>query len=313
MARIFISHSSKDNIEAIALRDWLVSEGWVADEIFLDLDDMTAEYWRTSLSNAKDRCEAVIFLLSPASLKSKECYLEVRSAEDLKKPVLAVILPARSDDAKLDFADPRLTDYRPRQIEDLDTEPSEELFTVEHRGKIRTVTFNRDALGRVAARLKGIGIAPDTFVWSPDELEKATPYPGLPGFQRSDAAMFFGRSADLARALGELREVRRVALTTGEGTLYVIQAASGAGKSSFLKAGLWPRLVRDPEPTPVAILRPATGLFKGTESLPRGGSRPPWRRTRVPASALRRKPAAQPRPADQIALPSANAKPRRPI
>jgi hypothetical protein len=36
MARIFLSHSSGNNAEAVALRDWLVSHGW--DDLFLDLD-----------------------------------------------------------------------------------------------------------------------------------------------------------------------------------------------------------------------------------------------------------------------------------
>jgi hypothetical protein len=36
VSRIFISHSSTDNAPAIALRDWLVGEGW--DDLFLDLD-----------------------------------------------------------------------------------------------------------------------------------------------------------------------------------------------------------------------------------------------------------------------------------
>jgi hypothetical protein len=35
MSRIFLS-SSKDNFAAIALRDWLASEGW--SDVFLDLD-----------------------------------------------------------------------------------------------------------------------------------------------------------------------------------------------------------------------------------------------------------------------------------
>jgi hypothetical protein len=36
LARIFLSHSSANNAEAIALRDWLIGEGW--DDLFLDLD-----------------------------------------------------------------------------------------------------------------------------------------------------------------------------------------------------------------------------------------------------------------------------------
>jgi hypothetical protein len=35
--RLFISHSSKDNFEAIAFRDWLEREGWAPEDIFLDL------------------------------------------------------------------------------------------------------------------------------------------------------------------------------------------------------------------------------------------------------------------------------------
>jgi hypothetical protein len=39
MSRIFISHSSKNDAEAIALKQWLVSIHWSkAKDIFLDLD-----------------------------------------------------------------------------------------------------------------------------------------------------------------------------------------------------------------------------------------------------------------------------------
>jgi hypothetical protein len=37
VSRIFLSHSSANNAEAVALRDWLEQQGW-KDEIFLDLD-----------------------------------------------------------------------------------------------------------------------------------------------------------------------------------------------------------------------------------------------------------------------------------
>jgi hypothetical protein len=50
----------------------------------------------------------------------------------------------------------------------------------------------------------------------------------------------------------------------------VVQAASGAGKSSFLRAGLWPRLKRDPDFAPIVILRPATGIISGECGLSGG-------------------------------------------
>jgi hypothetical protein len=49
--------------------------------------------------------------------------------------------------------------------------------------------------------------------------------------------------------------------------MLVIQAASGAGKSSFLKAGLWPRLKRDPDFAPLCILRPAQGILTGPDGM----------------------------------------------
>ena len=36
MSRIFLSHSSANNAEAVGIRNWLAAEGW--NEVFLDLD-----------------------------------------------------------------------------------------------------------------------------------------------------------------------------------------------------------------------------------------------------------------------------------
>ena len=51
MSRIFLSHSSKDNFEAIAVRDWLATEGW--DDVFIDLDPergiAAGERWERAL------------------------------------------------------------------------------------------------------------------------------------------------------------------------------------------------------------------------------------------------------------------------
>jgi TPR repeat protein len=66
-------------------------------------------------------------------------------------------------------------------------------------------------------------------------------------------------------ALTEIRLIRRRRAPR----LIVIDAASGAGKSSFLRAGLWPRLKRDSDFAPLAILRPSQGILTGPDGLGR--------------------------------------------
>ena len=66
MSRLFLSHSSENNAEAVAIRDWLAGEGW--NEVFLDLDPKrgiaAGERWERSLNEAASRCEAVLFLIA---------------------------------------------------------------------------------------------------------------------------------------------------------------------------------------------------------------------------------------------------------
>jgi hypothetical protein len=100
-----------------------------------------------------------------------------------------------------------------------------------------------EALAKIGARLDELGVAPGAFTWPPKGATAPEPYPGLSAFNEDDAGIFFGRDADIMTALTEIRLVRR----RRSPRLFVIDAASGAGKSSFLRAGLWPRLKRDPD------------------------------------------------------------------
>ena len=109
------------------------------------------------------------------------------------------------------------------------------------------------------------GITPDRFALAAADKPDAEPFPGLSAFTEDDAGIFFGRDADIVRGLDRLRILRR----NGRPRLLVIQAASGAGKSSYLRAGLWPRLNRDADFAPLAILRPAQGILTGPEGLGR--------------------------------------------
>ena len=72
--RLFISHASKDNIEALAFQRWLELKGWSKGDVFIDLHDMEAgERWRDTLVKANVACEALLFLVSKEALNSDEC------------------------------------------------------------------------------------------------------------------------------------------------------------------------------------------------------------------------------------------------
>src|SRR5262249_367447 len=94
VSRIFISHSSTDNAPAIALRDWLVGEGW--DDLFLDLDPergiASGERWERSLNEAARRCEAVLFLISKAWLGSAGGENELKLARRLNKRTVGILI-----------------------------------------------------------------------------------------------------------------------------------------------------------------------------------------------------------------------------
>src|SRR6476659_69315 len=69
VARVFLSHSSRDSRQAVAVKQWLIAqEPGLVDEIYLHLDPHTGirpgKRWKTALSRASNRCEAVICLLS---------------------------------------------------------------------------------------------------------------------------------------------------------------------------------------------------------------------------------------------------------
>jgi TIR domain len=94
MSRIFISHSSQNNDETAALRDWLHEEGW--SEIFLDFDGekglRPGSRWQNELTVAVQRCQTVLVLISPEWVASEWCKIEYFLAVSYQKPVIACII-----------------------------------------------------------------------------------------------------------------------------------------------------------------------------------------------------------------------------
>lgn len=261
--RLFISHSSHDNAVALAIRQWLVANGWAESDVFIDLHDLRAgARWRAELRKANTACEAVLLLASPEALDSPECQEELKLADILEKEIIPVI----ARDLALD--DPRLGRYKNKEIQivDLRTAPTERVPSVEYKGQLHELSFSTAALAAIKARLDDLGISPGSFPWTPHKAPDGRvlgPYPGLAAFGEEDAGIFFGREADIVAGLAKLKLMRK----RRSPRLLIIQAASGAGKSSFLRAGLWPRLKRDPDFVPLAILRPAQGILTGPDGL----------------------------------------------
>jgi formylglycine-generating enzyme required for sulfatase activity len=108
------------------------------------------------------------------------------------------------------------------------------------------------------------GIDAGHFNWPPANDPNRPPYRGLKPLEADDAGIFFGRDAAVVGALDSLRGSRDAAPPR----LLVILGASGAGKSSFLRAGLVPRLARDDRNFHVLpIVRPGRAAISGETGL----------------------------------------------
>jgi tetratricopeptide (TPR) repeat protein len=236
MACLFISHSSRNNEKAIAMRDWLVANGW--DDVFLDVDPQSGlapgEYWQQALRAAADRCQAVLCLITPEWMASTWCRTEFLLAKQLGKKVFPAIVGEV----------------------DISALPNE--LAANHQA----VDLVHDPMGwdRLKEGLKRAGLDPEAFPFPSGRR----PYPGFEPLTEEDAAIFFGREAQIVRGLDRIRAMSEA----GAERMLVILGASGAGKSSYLRAGLWPRLKRDDRNfVLLPTIRPERGVVSGKFGL----------------------------------------------
>jgi formylglycine-generating enzyme required for sulfatase activity len=262
MSQIFLSHSSANNAQAIAVRDWMLTQGW--DDIFLDLNPESGlkagERWQDALKRAAERCEIVIFLVSPVWADSKWCLAEFLLAKCLNKRMFALIVEPTP------FAALPVELTAEWQVADLTagTRDYSATVTLPPGDKTATVTFGSEGLNRLRIGLMQAGINASHFDWPPANDPNRPPYRGLKPFEADDAGIFFGRDAAVIGALDGLRGLRDAAPPR----LLVILGASGAGKSSFLRAGLIPRLARDDRNFYVLpIIRPERAAITGENGL----------------------------------------------
>ena len=114
-----------------------------------------------------------------------------------------------------------------------------------HRG----VAIGRDALGNVFVIGDGNTVEVRLTVVATDARLRASapsslvePYRGLDAFRETDSALFFGREDLIQKLWTKFHALQRASVPR----LLPIVGASGSGKSSLVRAGLLPELVRQP-------------------------------------------------------------------
>lgn len=231
MARVFISHSSRDNAAAERLKAWLGEQGF--ETPFLDFDKHAGipvgANWEQTLYREIEQCEAVIIVHTSNWMDSKWCFAEFTQARALGKPIFPVI-----------------------------ETPTGETFIAQDIQSLNLQSDRDGGLAQLADELTEIALdSQGGFAWDKDR----PPYPGLLAFEEEDAPVYFGRDDEIRRLIERLNARR----AQGGAQILALLGASGSGKSSLLKAGVVPRLKRDqrnwivlppmrPQPDPVDAL-----------------------------------------------------------
>jgi formylglycine-generating enzyme required for sulfatase activity len=261
MAVLFVSHSSKDAAATTALEAWLRANGFT--DIFVDHSNIAGgEKWAQALRDASGACRVVVCLVTERWLASDECFAEFRAAGYMGKRIIPLLAVGPESSAFSGRLAKVLAEDQGLNIAACMSAEGELDLARDARIERRLATGLR-----AAGALAKVGLDPEAFTI--DRKLRQTPFPGLASFgdDDADAALFYGRSREIAEAMEELRKVR------AERDLrpFMIIGASGAGKSSLLKAGIIPRLRREaPAWLPLRAFRPgADPLLNFAEAMAR--------------------------------------------
>jgi WD40 repeat protein len=212
MATWFISHSGLTPSKVADVVERLEREGH--ESLFLSSHPQQGlqggTHWESELYRQLRSAVGVVFLADKASMASKWCFAELCIARSLGR----TIIPLHMDsEPRL----PLLADLKWVSLGDTD-----------------------DPYGPLAAALhRASRHSADDFAWDVSR----SPYPGLEAFGHEHAGVFFGRDEKIA----ELMDLLRPAYPGGAGRFVAVVGPSGSGKSSLLRAGVLPRLHRQPE------------------------------------------------------------------
>jgi formylglycine-generating enzyme required for sulfatase activity len=263
MAVLFISHSSKDGAVTTALEAWLRTNGFT--DVFVDYSIAGGDAWDEALKSAAGNCRVILCIVTESWLNSNECFGEFQAGFYMGKRIIPLFLLSGGHD-RSDEAEKRLARVR-AHYQGVDLAPCLAPGGALDLGADPRVAERLAAGLREAGALSRVGLDPEAFAI--DLKLRPTPFPGLAAFgdHDADAALFYGRSREVAETLEALRRMRAGA----ERRPFVVFGASGAGKSSLLKAGIIPRLRREaPAWLPLRAFRPGSDpLLNFAEALAR--------------------------------------------
>jgi formylglycine-generating enzyme required for sulfatase activity len=255
MPNIFISYSRRNKRTAEQILAKLQAEG-IAD-IFFDKDPENGiapgSDWEKTLKTKVAASKVMLLLITPAWLKSEHCRNEYSWAVNAqrnrggwfgeRRAAAPVVMPLFLEGVTFES----LRTVEPPELRRLgslqcypDMKVSLELAAEDaEAAELKALSAEQkhalDGLWSFLGPEFGkLGVRP---VRPPFDGSRP-PYPGLASLQREDAAIFFGREALVDDTLAQLVTMR----DERKENLLVILGASGAGKSSLLRAGLMPRI-----------------------------------------------------------------------
>jgi hypothetical protein len=261
MATVFFSHASEDVKLTKQVLEWLARNG--CTDVFVDQTQIrVGDRWTDALRNAKASCRVVLCLVTPQWLQSDECYAEFLAGWYAGKRIMPLLA----------LCGATLDERQQRRVARLLAE--DQGFDLGAVGAPLELAFDAQPslTATLIAGLKAGGalakIGLDPFAFEVDVAKRPDPFPGLESFgdEDADAAIFFGRSPEIATCIEDLREMR----ASGDRRAYTVLGASGSGKSSLLKAGVLPRLRRERGWLVLRSFRPgADPLFSFADAIAR--------------------------------------------
>ena len=220
MADIFLSHSSTDHDAASMIKSWIERDrkSW---SVFLSKDKkygiIAGQNWQDRLRAELQGCRLVLAIITVDWLASHWCFAEAVTATFRGKDFIGV-LPYDLSESDLKKAPPIVHERQHQKIN----------LTTGAGWKSLIYALDRS------------GLDPSNWFSIPKGVG---PYPGFVAFEEKDAGVFFGRDQEITEYLDALNRLK----VLDRAQALVISGGSGCGKSSLLKAGLIPRLRRQPD------------------------------------------------------------------